>query len=119
MAKYIKNGILYSGSLDEDDKPLTRGQTRLGKAKEIHYNDKNIKNLDGGLGGLMKSFKKGVSDLLKSDDKEKKKKKPKNSLARMINFGGNKGGMPSKRVGSIDYRKGGMVINTMDNRKNK
>ena len=117
MAKYIKNGILYSGSLDEDDKPLTRGQTRLGKAKEIHYKDKNIKNLDGGLGGLMKSFKKGLSDLIKSDDKEKEK--PKNSLAKMINFSGSQGGMPRKRIGSIDYRKGGMVVNTTDNRKNK
>jgi len=119
MTLYIKNGILYSGSLDEDDKPINRGQTRKRKAKDADYKNKNIKNLDGGLGGLMKSFKKGVSDLLKSDDKEKKKKKPKNSLASMINFGGNRGGMPSKRVGSIDYRKGGMVVNTTDNRKNK
>ena len=34
-------------------------------------------------------------------------------------FGGSQGGMPRKRIGSIDYRKGGMVINTTDNRKNK
>jgi len=33
--------------------------------------------------------------------------------------GFNEGGMPSKRIGSIDYRKGGMVMRTTDNRKNK
>ena len=34
-------------------------------------------------------------------------------------FSGNQGGMPTKRKGTLDYRKGGMVINTTDNRKNK
>ena len=33
--------------------------------------------------------------------------------------GFNEGGMPRKRIGSIDYRKGGMVMRTTDNRKNK
>jgi uncharacterized protein (UPF0332 family) len=34
-------------------------------------------------------------------------------------FGFNEGGMARKRTGHIDYRKGGMVTNTVDNRKNK
>ena len=34
-------------------------------------------------------------------------------------FGGSQGGMPRKRIGNLDYRKGGMVVNTVDNRKNK
>ena len=34
-------------------------------------------------------------------------------------FGFNEGGMPRKRIGNLDYRKGGMVVNTVDNRKNK
>ena len=34
-------------------------------------------------------------------------------------IGLNEGGMPRKRTGSIDYRKGGMVMRTTDNRKNK
>jgi len=31
----------------------------------------------------------------------------------------NKGGMVKSRTGPQDYRKGGMVLSTMDNRKNK
>ena len=31
----------------------------------------------------------------------------------------NEGGMPTQRKGNLDYRKGGMVTNTVDNRKNK
>ena len=38
-------------------------------------------------------------------------------LKKMAGF--NEGGMPRKRTGSIDYRKGGMVMRTTDNRKNK
>ena len=35
-------------------------------------------------------------------------------------FGGyNKGGMVKSRTGPQDFRKGGMVLKTMDNRKNK
>ena len=33
--------------------------------------------------------------------------------------GFNEGGMPTQRKGNLDYRKGGMVTNTVDNRKNK
>ena len=40
-----------------------------------------------------------------------------NRLKKKMNL--NEGGMPSKRTGSIDYRKGGMVMRTTDNRKNK
>ena len=31
----------------------------------------------------------------------------------------NKGGMVKSRTGPQDYRKGGMVLSTVDNRKNK
>ena len=47
------------------------------------------------------------------------------SLLEQIGFGlsslfkKNKGGMIRKRTGHTDFRKGGMVINTTDNRKNK
>ncbi len=34
-------------------------------------------------------------------------------------FGGSQGGMPRKRTGHTDFRKGGMVVNTVDNRKRK
>ncbi len=34
-------------------------------------------------------------------------------------FGGSQGGMPRKRIGHTDFRKGGMVVNTVDNRKIK
>ena len=38
-------------------------------------------------------------------------------LKKMAGF--NEGGMPRKRTGSIDYRKGGMVINTTNNKRNR
>ena len=34
-------------------------------------------------------------------------------------FGGSRGGMPRKRTGHTDYRKGGMVMSTTNNRKRK
>jgi len=34
-------------------------------------------------------------------------------------FGGSQGGVPRKRTGHTDFRKGGMVMNTVDNRKIK
>ena len=40
-----------------------------------------------------------------------------NRLKKKMNL--SEGGMPNKRIGSIDYRKGGMVMRTTDNRKNK
>ena len=33
--------------------------------------------------------------------------------------GFNEGGMPTQRKGNLDYRKGGMITNTVDNRRNK
>jgi len=32
-------------------------------------------------------------------------------------FGGSQGGMPRKRTGHTDYRRGGMVLNSTNNRK--
>ena len=43
----------------------------------------------------------------------------KQAKKRTETFGGSQGGMPRKRTGHTDYRKGGMVMSTTNNRKRK
>lgn len=116
MAKYIMNGILYSGSLDENDKPRTRGQTRIREAEANDYKIYKVisrkKKKDDDT-SLVDTFFRGAKALGKRIMGGNKK----GSIADRT--GRNKGGMIRKRIGHTDFRKGGMVVNTVDNRKNK
>jgi uncharacterized protein (UPF0332 family) len=104
---------------------------------------KTYKSKYQGEPGLYKASKKTSGQIYKGKDKDKKREKGVIfKLERLYDkatevasktgetiteaferlkkeFGFNQGGMPRKRIGSIDYRKGGMVVNTTDNRKNK
>ena len=99
MSLYIENGIVYSGGKG--------GRTYKRKATEDDYDKYEDRSESEGitLEGVASSVASGLSKL---GDKILGKKKKKNIVGR------NKGGIISK-----DYRKGGMVINTTNNKRNR
>ena len=75
-------------------------------------------------GRTFDGFEEDAAGLFSVENIEKFAKDTGRSISDAYNFlikkiGLNEGGMPRKRIGSIDYRKGGMVMRTTDNRKNK
>lgn len=99
MSLYIENGIVYSGG-----KGGRKYQRKATKADYDKYEDRS--ESEGiTLEGVASSVASGLSKL---GDKILGKKKKKNIVGR------NKGGIISK-----DYRKGGMVINTTNNKRNR
>lgn len=99
MSLYIENGIVYSGS--------TGGRKYQRKATKADYDKYEDRSESEGitLEGVASSVASGLSKL---GDKILGKKKKKNIVGR------NKGGIISK-----DYRKGGMVLKTTDNKRNR
>ena len=99
MSLYIENGIVYSGS--------TGGRKYQRKATKDDYDKYEDRSESEGitLEGIASSVASGFSKL---GDKIIGKKKKKNIVGR------NKGGIISK-----DYRKGGMVLKTTDNKRNR
>ena len=99
MSLYIENGIVYSGS--------TGGRKYQRKATKADYDKYEDRSESEGitLEGIASSVASGFSKL---GDKIIGKKKKKNIVGR------NKGGIISK-----DYRKGGMVLKTTDNKRNR
>ena len=80
---------------------------------------KTYKSNYQGESGIYKASKKTSGQTYKGKDKDKKKAQL-YFLENILDFFGfDKGGMARKKTGHMDYRKGGMVINTVDNRKNK
>ena len=86
--------------------------------KKIKYRHKtkSARTFDG--------FEEDAAGLFSVENIEQFAKDTGRSISDAYNFlkkkiGLNEGGMPRKRTGSIDYRKGGMVMRTTDNRKNK
>jgi cytochrome oxidase assembly protein ShyY1 len=75
-------------------------------------------------GKTFDGFEEDAAGLFSVENIEQFAKDTGRSISDAYNFlkkkiGLNEGGMPRKRTGSIDYRKGGMVMRTTDNRKNK
>ncbi len=75
-------------------------------------------------GKTFDGFEEDAAGLFSVENIEQFAKDTGRSISDAYNFlkkkiGLNEGGMPSRRTGSIDYRKGGMVMRTTDNRKNK
>jgi hypothetical protein len=75
-------------------------------------------------GQTFDGYEEDAAGLFSLENIEQFAKDTKRSISEAYDFlkkkaGFNEGGMPSKRIGSIDYRKGGMVMRTTDNRKNK
>mgnify|MGYP003656178042 CR=1 FL=1 len=99
MSLYIKNGVVYSGG--KGGRIYKRKAT---KADYDKYEDKS-ESKDITLEGVASSVASGISKL---GNKIFGKKKKKNIVGR------NKGGIISK-----DYRKGGMIINTQNNKRNR
>ena len=70
--------------------------------------------------GEDKTNPKGFARMIKEAEAVEKALKDKEAAeATLAKFEGNSGGMVKSRTGPQDFRKGGMVLSTMDNRKNK
>ena len=100
---YIENGVVYSGGKG--------GRTYMRKATKADYKkyEDKSKSEDITLEGVASSVAAGLSKL---GDRILGKKKKKNIVGR------SKGGIIRKRTGHTDFRKGGMVLKTTNNRRN-
>ena len=106
---YIFLGDLY---LSKDGK-----DRKIRKATE--KDKKNVKS--GIVEDTIKDMAEGASKLFSSKDEKKQRQSPtKTNIAERIGKAvSDQFSKRKKLFGSQDYRKGGMVINTTDNRKNK
>ena len=96
-------------TMKSGDKGMFRGNTYLGKPQS------NKKNKDKGVIYKLERLYDKAKDVAASTGETITE-----AFERLKKAAGfNEGGMPRKRTGSIDYRKGGMVINTTNNKRNR
>tara|TARA_R110000751_G_C13580486_1_gene459774 strand:+ start:32 stop:352 length:321 start_codon:yes stop_codon:yes gene_type:complete len=96
-------------TMKSGDKGMFRGNTYLGKPQS------NKKDKDKGVIYKLERLYDKAKDVAASTGETITE-----AFERLKKAAGfNEGGMPRKRTGSIDYRKGGMVINTTNNKRNR
>ena len=132
----LENKVKAGTATDAEKKQLKRmeisdieatvrqGRGRRGKAKPDDFKAAQKMLEDTGeMGAAFQRLTKNEQDrLIKSTELKRSMLSPKESAKKITKrrMGMNKGGMPTKkRMGASDYRKGGYVLSTVDNRKNK
>jgi hypothetical protein len=112
----------------ESDRKVKSGITQKGKPKQKPDDYKIAQKKLDKYGLMEEEFKKLTKNqqdgLIRSATIKKDMKSPKDTARELVRnrmrIPKNKGGMPTKnRMGINDYRKGGYVLSSVDNRKNK